>query len=79
MILCLTLGYLTIRRRDIARHQLWMLRSYAIALGASTQALVAIPWFSFIGEPEGPPWAIAMTLAWLFNLAVAERYNRSRS
>ena len=72
MILSLLLGTCAIRRRNIAQHQIWMLRSYAIALGASTQALVAIPWIALLGEPQGPPWAIAMFLTWMFNLAVAE-------
>ena len=77
MILSLILGIIAIRRRNIETHKRWMLRAYAIAMGASTQALVAIPWFVIIGEPQGLPWALAMTLAWLFNLSVAERYART--
>lgn len=77
MIGCLTLGAAAIRRRDIAMHKIWMLRSYAIGLGASTQALVAIPWFVFVGEPQGLPWALAMLVVWMFNLAVAEWFMKS--
>ncbi len=76
MIVSLAIGVLAIKRRDIAIHQIWMVRSYAIALGASTQALVAIPWFILIGEPQGIPWALAMTVTWLFNLAIGEWYLR---
>lgn len=76
MILSLILGLAAIRRRDISTHKRWMLRAYAIAMGASTQALVAIPWFALIGEPQGLPWALAMTIAWLFNLSAAEYYAR---
>ncbi len=72
MILCLVLGTAAVRRRDIPAHQIWMMRSYAIAMGASTQALVAIPWFVVIGQPQGAPWAFAMFVVWVFNLAVAE-------
>ena len=77
MIVCLALGAVAIRRRDIPKHQIWMLRSYAIGLGASTQALVAIPWFAFIGQPQGAPWAFAMFAVWVFNLAVAEWFMKS--
>lgn len=76
MILCLLFASVGVRRRDIAAHSLWMLRAYAIALGASTQALVAIPWFLLIGAPQGWPWALAMLLAWGINLGVAEWFAR---
>ncbi|MEP5154890.1 DUF2306 domain-containing protein [Planktotalea sp.] len=74
MMLCITLGAIAIWRRDIPKHQVWMLRSYAIALGASTQAVVAIFWFALIGQPQGVPWAIAMFITWVFNLLVVEWY-----
>ncbi len=78
MVVCLCLGTFAIRRRKLVAHQRWMLRSLAIAFGASTQALVAIPWFFLIGEPQGMPWAIAMLLAWVFNLIVAEIFADSQ-
>ncbi len=36
---CLVLGVTAIRRRDVAAHQAWMTRAYALALGAGTQVL----------------------------------------
>lgn len=38
MAACLVLGFTAIRRRDIAAHRAWMIRAYAIGLGAGTQA-----------------------------------------
>ena len=37
MAASLVLGVTAIRRRDIARHRAWMIRAYALALGAGTQ------------------------------------------
>ena len=34
---CLVLGFTAIRRRDINAHRAWMMRGYALALGAGTQ------------------------------------------
>ena len=34
------LGYVTIRHGDVTRHHRWMMRGYAIGLGAGTQALI---------------------------------------
>ena len=38
MAVCVVLGFAAIRRRDIAAHRAWMIRAYALALGAGTQA-----------------------------------------
>ena len=34
----LVLGFTAIRRRDIPAHRAWMIRAYALGLGAGTQA-----------------------------------------
>ena len=39
MLLSILLGVAAIRRRDFAQHGNWMLRGYAIGMGAGTQAL----------------------------------------
>jgi uncharacterized membrane protein YozB (DUF420 family) len=72
MILCIGLGYLAVRRRDIARHRAWMMRGYALALGAGTQAAIQIPWVIVLGEPGELPRSLLMGGAWILNLAVAE-------
>jgi uncharacterized membrane protein len=62
-----------IRRRDVRRHRAWMIRSYAIALGAGTQAFTLAPYATFAGgDPAPAPRAALMILAWLINLAFAE-------
>ena len=37
---------LAVRRRDFARHRAWMIRGYAIGLGAGTQAFTHLPWLA---------------------------------
>jgi uncharacterized membrane protein YozB (DUF420 family) len=70
--LSLVLGFLAIRRRDITRHRAWMIRGYAIALGAGTQVLTNVPWIVLVGKPGEFTRALLMGAGWLINLAVAE-------
>ncbi|MFI6537024.1 DUF2306 domain-containing protein [Nonomuraea sp. NPDC050547] len=72
MAASLALGLLAILRRDIAAHRAWMMRAYAIALGAGTQAFTLLPWFLVAGTPGQLPKALLMAAGWLINLAVAE-------
>ena len=67
----LVLGFAAIRRRDIPAHRAWMIRAYALAVGAGTQTVtqgVGEAWFG-TGDLS---IALAMTSAWLINAAVAE-------
>ncbi len=72
MAVSLVLGYLAIRRRDVARHQEWMRRAYAIGMGAGTQALTQLPLLMLFGTPDALTLALMMGAAWVVNLAVAE-------
>ena len=72
MVLFICLGLAAIRRRDIARHRAWMMRGYAIGLGAGTQALTHLPYFLFEGKQGELSRALAMGAGWAINLAVAE-------
>jgi len=72
MVAGLVLGLVAIRRRDIASHQRWMARSYAVAQGAGTQALVLGPMVLVVDQPGGNLKAAGMGVAWLINLLVAE-------
>jgi uncharacterized membrane protein len=72
MVLTLSLGYLAIRRRDVGAHQDWMLRGYAIGMGAGTQVLTSLPYFIAVGEPDVGVRAVLMGLGWAINFAVAE-------
>ncbi|MEU7743147.1 DUF2306 domain-containing protein [Nonomuraea sp. NPDC049158] len=78
MLLSIGLGLAAIRRRDIARHRAWMMRGYAIALGAGTQALTHLPWFLFFGTPGELPRGLLMGAGWVINVAVAEWIIRKR-
>jgi uncharacterized membrane protein len=72
MVLAMVLGVAAILRRDVARHRAWMMRAYAIGLGAGTQAATQLPWILLLGMPAELPRALLMAAAWLLNLAVAE-------
>lgn len=71
MITALVLGFRAIRRRDIAAHRAWMIRAYALGLGAGTQAFTEGFGEAFFGtgEARGDLYKAA---AWVINLAVAE-------
>ena len=71
------LGLTAVLRRDIAQHRRWMVRGYAIGLGAGTQAFTHAPYLIATGEqPDGNLRAGLVVAGWLINLAVAEWYLR---
>jgi uncharacterized membrane protein len=72
MVLSIILGYLAIRRRDIRQHRAWMMRGYAIGLGAGTQVLTLMVGELIAGPPNALGNALLMGVAWVINLAVAE-------
>jgi hypothetical protein len=72
MAVSLVMGVLTVLRRDMAGHRAWMLRAYAIGMGAGTQVLTHLPYFILVGQPSEGPRAVMMISAWIINLAVAE-------
>ncbi|NRQ34074.1 DUF2306 domain-containing protein [Nonomuraea sp. NN258] len=72
MALSIVLGLAAVLRRDIARHRAWMIRAYAIAMGAGTQAFTHVPWFLTVGEVDATGRALAMGAGWAINLLVAE-------
>lgn len=78
MVLCLILGMSTIVQRDIAQHRAWMMRSYAIGLGAGTQAFTFILWFVLVGSPDELARALLMGTGWIINVTVVEWILRIR-
>jgi uncharacterized membrane protein len=78
MVLSIILGVAAIRRRDIVRHSAWMIRGYAIGMGAGTQFLTHLPWVLLLGAPGELPRALLMGAGWVINLAVAEWVIRRR-
>lgn len=73
MIVSIILALLAIRRRDYKTHGEWMIRGYAIGLGAGTQVLTHLPWFVLAdGKPGELPRTVMMGAGWAINIVVAE-------
>ena len=72
MAVSLVLAFVAIRRRQIPRHRAWMMRAYAIGLGAGTQAVTLLLGEIVSGKPTVLARALLMAAAWVINLAVAE-------
>lgn len=72
MFAALCLGLMSARRHDYRRHSEWMIRAYALGLGAGTQVLTHLPWFILYGTPDVLPRTVMMGGAWAINAAVAE-------
>lgn len=76
---CMILGFLAIRRRELARHRAWMTRGYAIGAGAGAQAVIHIPWMLLFGVPGELARALLLGAGWAISLAVAEWSIRRRA
>lgn len=72
MVASLVLGVTSILRREVASHRLWMMRGYAIGMGAGTQVLVILPWTLAFSAPTPTVRALLMGFSWALNLAVVE-------
>jgi uncharacterized membrane protein len=73
MLASLVMAVAAIRRRDFARHGRWMIRAYAIGLGAGTQVLTHLPYVVLVnGQPGEHARALMMGAGWVINVAVAE-------
>ncbi|MGN6273108.1 MAG: DUF2306 domain-containing protein [Protaetiibacter sp.] len=79
MLAALALGARAIVQRRFAAHGAWMTRAYAIGVAAGTQAIFLIPVSMLLGPTHEAGRAIAMGLAWLTNLLVAELAIRRRA
>jgi uncharacterized membrane protein len=64
-------GLTAIRRRDIAAHRAWMIRAYALALGAGTQTLTQGIGEALFGTTDLST-AVSVGSGWVNNAAVAE-------
>ena len=78
MLVAILNGFAAIRRRDFGAHQDWMMRGYAIGMGAGTQALTQLPALLLFGPPDDFTRALLMGLAWGINITVAEWLIRRR-
>jgi hypothetical protein len=72
MAASLLIAWFSILRRNVARHEAFMIRAYALGQGAGTQVLVLLPWMLISGQGQGLTRDLLMTLAWLINVVVAE-------
>lgn len=65
-------GFAAIRRRDVRTHRAWMIRAYALAMGAGTQAFTHGFYTAFAGTPDADARAWCMFAGWFVNIVVAE-------
>jgi uncharacterized membrane protein len=71
MAACLVLGLAAVRRGNIAAHRAWMVRAYAIGLGAGTQVLTEGIGGAIFGTGV-LAGDLAKGAAWVINLGIAE-------
>lgn len=72
MALSLWLGLTAVLKRDIPGHRAWMIRAYALGLGAGTQVFTHLPWFLFPDMRGELARTLFMGAGWGINVAVAE-------
>lgn len=72
MTVFILLGIHSIRERKFKEHGHWMIRAYALGLGAGTQVLTHIPWAIFPDMKGESSRAFFMTIAWVINALIAE-------
>jgi uncharacterized membrane protein YozB (DUF420 family) len=77
MVVSIVLGFLAIRRREVARHRAWMIRAYAIALAAGAQVFTLGIGEAVVGRSELST-SLLSGAGWVINLAVAEWAIRRR-
>ncbi|MGO1508691.1 MAG: DUF2306 domain-containing protein, partial [Microbacterium sp.] len=72
MAVSIVLALVAIARRDIPHHGAWMIRAYALAMGAGTQVLTSAPFAILFGTPSEFWRLVQMDAGWLINIVVAE-------
>jgi len=77
MAASIVLGFAAVRRRDIPAHRAWMMRAYALGLGAGTQTFTEGVGEAMFGTGDLTK-AISMGSAWAINALIAEWIIRRR-
>jgi uncharacterized membrane protein len=72
MAASILLGIDGVRRRDFKAHGAWMIRAYAIGMGAGTQVLTHLPWFILVRKPGESARTVLMGAGWVINVIIAE-------
>lgn len=78
MVVSIVVAIVAIVRRQVARHEDFMIRAYALGQGAGTQVLMLGPWMLITGESEGFTRDVLLTLSWAINAVLAELIIASR-
>ncbi len=79
MALSIGIAFFAALRRNFVSHSAWMMRGYALGMGAGTQLFTHLPWLILgAGIPTGLARDGAMAAGWLINLVVAEWIIRRR-
>ena len=71
MAASIVLGFTAIRRRDTTAHRAWMIRAYALAVAAGTQAFTQGIGEALFGTRDLST-ALSVSSGWVINAAVAE-------
>lgn len=74
MAVSILLGLRAVLRRDFVTHRAWMIRGYAIGIGAGTQVFTTLVWILVTGGAvaDGPTTCALLVAGWVINLSVAE-------
>jgi len=72
MVFSLLMGIYAATQKKLQSHGAWMLRAYALGLGAGTQVFTHVGYMLLVATPTGPSRDAMMALGWLINAAVAE-------
>jgi Predicted membrane protein (DUF2306) len=69
----LILALVAISKRRVEQHRAWMIRAYAIGMGAATISFIMLPIFLIRGDaPTGYAADLLFVLSWVINLSIAE-------
>ncbi|MGE3760477.1 MAG: DUF2306 domain-containing protein [Pseudobdellovibrionaceae bacterium] len=72
MLIFITLCIVAIWQKNFVSHGNWMIRAYALAMGAGTQVFTHIPSLIFPSLEGETNRSIAMILGWVINMVAAE-------
>jgi hypothetical protein len=73
MVVSISLGFAAIiRGRDVLAHRAWMMRAYAIGLGAGTQAFTGMVEYFVVSERTELSTGLSLAAGWVINLIIAE-------
>jgi uncharacterized membrane protein len=73
MVVSIVLGFAAIiRGRDVLSHRAWMMRAYAIGLGAGTQALTGMAEYFLVSQRTELSTGLSLAAGWIINLLIAE-------